>query len=62
MGDGAQQVTSDTKEILDEAMHRQEALRLPGGCESSHLPLALSRRLVRHLRAIVRVLPGAVYD
>ena len=62
MGDGAQQVTSDTTEILDEAMHRQEALRRPGGCESSPLPLALSRRLVRHRRAMVLVLPGAVYD
>ena len=62
MGDGAQHVTSDTKEILHESVHRQEALRVRGGFEPSHLPLALPRRLMRDLRSIVRVLPGAVHN
>ena len=62
MGDGAQQVTSDTKEIEHESVHRQEALRVRGGFEPSHLPLALPRRLMRDLRSIVLVLPGAVHN
>ena len=55
-----QQVTSDTKEILHESVHRQEALRVRGGFEPSHLPLALPRRLMRGLRSIVLVSGGAV--
>ena len=60
MGNGAQDVMSDTKEILDKSVHRQEALRVRGGFEPSHLPLALPRRLMRDLRSIVLVPPGAL--
>ena len=61
MGDGAQQVTSDTKEILHKSVHRQEALRVGGRFEPSHLPLALPRRLMRAFRSIVLVSGGAVH-
>ena len=62
MGDGAHHVTSETKEILDESVYRQEALRVRGGFEPAHLPLALPRWLMRDLRAIVLVLPRAVRE
>ena len=61
MDDGAHDMTSETKELLDESVYRQEALRLRGGCEPAYLPLALPRGLMRDLGAIVRVLPGAAY-
>jgi len=53
---------ADTKEILHEAVHREKSLRLCRGLEPPHLPLALSRRLMRDLGSIVRVLPRAVWD
>ena len=62
MSDVAQQVTSDTKEILHESVHRPEALRVSGGFEPAHLPLALPRRLMGDLRSIVLVPPGAVHN
>ena len=55
-----QQVTSHTEKILNESVHRQEALRVSGRLEASHLALALSGRLMRNLRSIVLVLLGAV--
>ena len=61
MGDGAQHVASDAKEILYESVHRQEALGVRGGFEPSHLPLALTRRLMGDLRSIVLVSRRAVH-
>ena len=55
-----QQVTSNTEEILNESVHRQEALRVSGRLEAPHLALTLSGRLMRDLRSIVLVLLGAV--
>ncbi len=62
MVDGSQQVTTDTKEIQHDAVHRQEPLRVCSRGEPPHLSLALAGRLVRHLRSIVLVLPRAVND
>ncbi len=60
MVDGPQQVAADTKEILNESVHREKTLRVRGGFEPAHLSLALPRGLMRNLRSIVFVLPGAV--
>ena len=58
----SEQVTADTEEVLHESVHREKPLRVRGGFESTHLPLALARRLMRDFRSIVLVLPGAVND
>ena len=58
----SEQVTADTEEVLHESVYREKPLRVRGGCESTHLPLALARRMMRDLRSIVLVLPGAVND
>ena len=58
----SEQVTADTEEVLHESVYREKPLRVRGGFESTHLPLALARRLMRDLRSIVLVLPGAVND
>ncbi len=55
------QVAADAEEVEHESVHGEESLRVLGGLESSHLTLALSRRLMGHLRSIVLVLPRAVY-
>ena len=49
---GSQEVTTDTKEIQHDAMHRQESLRVRR-FEPAHLALAVPGRLVRHFRSIV---------
>ena len=40
---------SDSEEILDDSVDRQETLRLGSGFEPSHLSFALPSRLVRDL-------------
>jgi len=55
-----QLMPTDAEEILHDAVNRREALQLGGGLEAPHLPLTLSRRLMRHLGPVVRVLIGAV--
>ena len=55
-------MTSHTKEIVNESVHRQEALRVRGGFEPAHLSLAVPRRLMGNLRSIVLVPPGAVHN
>ncbi len=55
-------MTSHAKEILNEAVHRQESLRVSGGFEPPHLTLPLSGRLVRDFDSVVLVLFGAVYN
>ena len=56
----SEQVAPNPKEVLNKAVYRKKPLRVRGGRETAHLSLALSRRLMRHLRSIVLVLPGAV--
>ena len=54
-------MTSHTKEIVHESVHRQEAWRMSGGFEPAHLSLALSSRLMRAFRSIVLVSRRAVH-
>ena len=61
MVDSSEQVTAHAEEIEDEALAREESLRVRGGLEPAHLSLALSDRLMRDFRPIVRVLVGAVH-
>ena len=53
-------MTTDTKQIQDDAVHRQEPLRVRSGGKPPHLSFALPGRLVRRLGSIVLVLPRAV--
>ena len=55
-----EQVAADPEQILDDAVHRCEPLQMGGRLESSHLPLALTSRLMRDLRSVVFVLPSTV--
>ena len=57
----SEQVAADAKEILHESVYREKPLCVRGGSEPAHLSLALSCRLMRDLRAVVLVLPGAVH-
>ena len=57
-----EQVTAHAKEISNEAVYRQEALRVCGGFKSPHLALALAGRLMRDVGSIVLVLLRAVHD
>ena len=57
-----EQVTSDTKEILYDPVHRCEALQMGGRLEPAHLPLPLADWLMRDLCSIVLVLPRTVDD
>ena len=61
MVDSSQQVTTETEQIQHDAVHRQETLSVRSRSEPAYLPLALPRRLVKHLGSIILVLPGAVY-
>ena len=56
------QMPSDPEEIQDDAVDRQESLRLSGGLEPSHLSLSLPGRLVRDFSLIVGVASGVVYN
>ncbi len=56
----SEKVTAHTEKIEYEALDREKPLCVRGGLEPAHLPLALSRWLVRHLGPIVLVLSGAV--
>ena len=58
----SEQVPADTKEVLLEAVHREEALRVSDQIEPAHLVLALPCRLMRDLGSVVVILPRAVYD
>ena len=55
-----QEVSTDAEEILHDTVNRREALELSGRLETPHLALTLSGRLMGDLRAVVRVLIGAV--
>ena len=54
-------MTADTKQILNDAVNRKEALRLASRLEAPHLTFSLSSRLVRDLRTVVRV-PACIMD
>ena len=58
----SEEVATDTKEILHEAVYREKALRVRGGFEPAHLALPLARRLMRNLRSVVLVLVRAMHD
>ena len=51
-----QEVSTDSEEILYDTVNRGKPLELSGRREPPHLALTLSCRLMRDLRAIVRVL------
>ena len=51
-----QQMPANPEEILDDAVDGREALEMGGRLEAAHLALALPRRLVGDLRAIVGIL------
>ena len=57
---GSQQMPPDLEQVLDDAVHRQEPLRLRRGFEPAHLPLPLPRRLMRYLGPVVCILPRVV--
>ena len=59
---GAEQMAANAKQIQDDTVDGQETLRVCDGGESPHLALALTRRLVRRLRAVVLALSRAVGD
>ena len=52
----SQQMSADPEEIQYETAHRHDALRVSETLEPPHLSLALPRRLMRHLGAVVRIL------
>ena len=51
-----QEVSTDSEEILHDTVNRREPLELSGRLETPHLALPLTRRLVRDIGSIVRVL------
>ena len=55
-----QEVSTNSEEILHDTVNRREPLELSGRLETPHLALTLSGRLMGGLRAVVRVLIGAV--
>ena len=55
-------MSPDSEEIQHESVDREKPLRVHGGFEPAHLSLALSRRLMRHLCAVVRVSVRAMGD
>ena len=56
----SQEVSTNAEQILHDTVNRREALELSGRLETPHLALTLAGRLVGDLRAVVRVLIGAV--
>ena len=55
-----QEMPTDSEEMLHDPVNRREPLELSGRRETPHLALTLSGRLMRDLRAVVRVLIGGV--
>jgi len=52
----AHEMPPNSEQVLDEPVYREESLRLTGRFEPAHLSLSLSRRLMRDLGPVVRVL------
>ncbi len=57
---GAEQMSADSEEILDDAVHRCKTLQMGSRLEPAHLAFPLAGRLMRDFRAIVFILPGTV--
>ena len=57
---GSQQMAPDAEKIPHDTVNRRKPLELSGRLKTPHLALPLSGRLVGDLRAVVRVLIGAV--
>ena len=55
---GAQQMSSHAKQIPDDTVEREKALRLPARFESAHLSFSHPSGLMRKLDAIVGILLG----
>ena len=62
VGRRPKQMSPDSEEIQHESVNREKPLRVRSGFEPAHLSLALSRRLMRHLCAVVRVSVRAMGD
>ena len=58
----SQEMSAHPEEILHDAVDRCDALQMGGRLEAAHLALALPRRLVGDVGAIVRALARAVDD
>ena len=56
----SQEVSPDAEKILHDTVNRREPLELSGRLKTPHLALTLSGRLMGDLRAVIRVLIGAV--
>ena len=56
----SQEVSTDSEQILHDTVNRRELLELSGRLETPHLALTLSGRLMGDLRAVIRILIGAV--
>ena len=56
----SQEVSTDSEQILHDTVNRRKPLELSGRLETPHLALTLSDRLMGDLRAVIRVLIGAV--
>ena len=56
----SQEMAPDAEQIQHDTVNRREPLELSGGRETPHPALTLSGRLMGDLRAVVRVLIGAV--
>jgi hypothetical protein len=59
---GGNVLTVEREEVVDLVVRREEPLRLAGGFEPLHLPLASSRRLARILGPVVEPFVAAVLD
>ncbi len=57
-----EQVTSWSEVGADDAVHFNEALRVPGGFEPPHASLPFTRRLMRVLRPVVQIPVLSVCD
>jgi len=59
---GPQQMAPNSEEILDDTVDGGEALEMAHRLEAAHLTFALSRRFMRDLGSVIRVLIGTVHD
>ncbi len=55
-------MTARPKEVVDERMDREKALRLASGLEAAHSAFLLAGRLMRNFRLIVQALVTTVFN
>ena len=60
MVNSSEQVAPHTKQVVHEAVHRQESAGVFDRLEPSHLALVLPRRLMRDLGSVVLISHGAM--